>query len=639
MAVTTASRTHTTRDDQDVQRSPAWRRALLPSGVVATYVVLGLIAYWPLLPGVSSRLFGQGADYVLSAWFIGWVPHAIGHGLNPFFSNAMFVPTGVNLAQNTESPLLGLIGAPLTEAFNPLVTTNVLMVLAMPVSATAAFVVLRSWKVWLPGAALGGLLYGFSSYMVGQGASHVIFTFVPIPPFIALTVVAIVQRRGSPWRLGVQLGLLVVAQYFISQEVLVDVAILTCAALVCIALRHPQRIQELGRAMARPVLIALPIIAALLAYPVWMLVAGPQHSKGSVNAAVNPFNNDLLSFIVPGPLQRLSFGMGSLGNHLMVGPNPIVAFNQPVGGNPVEFDGYIGVLVLALAGLLVWRSRHSPRMQLASILLVVAAVFSLGPHLVIDARSTHIPLPFLVLARVPLVENILPARFSLEVFGCLAAIIAFGLDDMQRVRPRPDWLTSRVFAGVLAAALVVTMLPLWPYSTNKVLAQWPITTRQELTLPNPLRSAIPGGDPVTITYPYLRDLTPQPMEWQMDSGYPFRLLGGYAHVRGANGDSVTAPSALSPSGLQTFLSDQATWCAVEASAGRLPLRCRTVSPGLVAITRMTLSKYDVGMVIVDRSAGGSGAVSKLFTEALGPPKISTDQFSMWTGWHESQTRR
>ena len=290
-------------DEQDVPVPPAWRRALSPA-VVATYVVLGLIAYWPVLPGISNRLFGQGADYVLSAWFIGWVPHAITQGLNPFFTNAMFVPTGVNLAQNTESPLLGLIGAPVTEAFSPLVTTNVLMVLAMPISATAAFVVLRKWKVWLPGAALGGLVYGFSAYMVGQGASHLVFTFVPIPPFIALTIVSILQRKGSPWRLGIQLGLLVVAQYFISQEVLVDVAILTFVGLVCVALRYPRWIQEMGRAMVPPVLVALPVIAALLAYPIWMLVAGPQHSTTLAYSVENPFNNDLLSFWFPDHCRR-----------------------------------------------------------------------------------------------------------------------------------------------------------------------------------------------------------------------------------------------------------------------------------------------------------------------------------------------
>ncbi len=414
MAVREAISLHA-QGDPIVQRPPAWRHALLPTGVMLTYLVLGLVAYWPVLPGISHRLFGQTADYVLSAWFIGWVPHAIAHGLNPFFTNAMFVPTGVNLAQNTESPLLGLIGAPLTESFSPLVATNVLMVLAMPVSATAAFVVLRKWKVWLPGAALSGLLYGFSTYMVGQGSDHLVYAFVPIPPFIALTIVSILQGKGSPWRLGIQLGLLVVAQYLIAQEVLVDVAILTLIALAFVALRNPRRIQLMAAALVRPVFIALPVIAALLAYPVWMLAAGPQHSTVGAYPLGNPYRNDLLSFFAPGPLQHVSFGLRSLGQRLMVGPNPLrIGTFIFSGSNPDEFDAYIGVVVLALAGFLVWRSRRSLRMQLASVLFLVAAVLSLGPYLVVDARSTHLPLPFLLLAHIPLIENVLPVSLLIR---------------------------------------------------------------------------------------------------------------------------------------------------------------------------------------------------------------------------------
>jgi hypothetical protein len=185
-------------------------------------------------------------------------------------------------------------------------------------------------------------------------------------------------------------------------------------------------------------------------------------------------------------------------------------------------------------------------------------------------------------------------------------------------------LTSRVVAGALVAALVVTQLPQWPYSTKQDLL--PITTKQESALPTALLAAIPAGDPVTITYPYPGGLTPQAMEWQMDSGYTFRLLGGYAHVTNPNGGFVTIPRLMSPPALQRFLSD---YEGIDLYGAPLPL-----SPELVSITRTTLSKYDVGMVIVDRSVVGSGPVIKLFNEALGPPKISTGQFSMWVNWHK-----
>ncbi len=54
--------------------------------------------------------------------------------------------------------------------------------------------------------------------------------------------------------------------------------------------------------------------------------------------------------------------------------------------------------------------------------------------------------------------------------------------------------------------------------------------------------AEPAGDAVTLAYPYDTGFTPQALEWQMDNGWSFRTLGGYAHATNPNGRSVTLPS-------------------------------------------------------------------------------------------------
>ncbi|MGB7051620.1 MAG: hypothetical protein WBG41_08635, partial [Acidimicrobiales bacterium] len=140
--------------------------------MVVAYLLIGTAAYWSMLPGISQHLFGFDPDFTQAMWFMAWVPHAIGHGLNPLFSNAIYVPRGVNLMDSASSPLLGLFTAPFALVVNPVVRANLLLLLAMPVSATAGFVVLRRWQVWVPAAALGGLIYGFSPYMVGQTLEH-----------------------------------------------------------------------------------------------------------------------------------------------------------------------------------------------------------------------------------------------------------------------------------------------------------------------------------------------------------------------------------------------------------------------------------------------------------------------------------
>ena len=150
-----------------VQRAPSTLRRLFPSTVViGSYLLIGFVAFWPIFKGFSQQYFATESDYDLALWYLVWMPHAVGHGLNPFFSNAIFAPHGVNLSANATAPLLGIATTPLAW-LSPVAKANLLAVLAMPVSASAAFVVLRKWQVWLPAAALGGLIYGFSPYMVG----------------------------------------------------------------------------------------------------------------------------------------------------------------------------------------------------------------------------------------------------------------------------------------------------------------------------------------------------------------------------------------------------------------------------------------------------------------------------------------
>ena len=586
-------------------------RKVVPSGIVIlVYLLIGTAAFWPVLPEISERLFSVDADFTQSVWFLDWVPYALAHGLNPFLSNAMFVPTGVNLAQNTSSPLLGLITAPFAPVLNPLLRANLLMVLSMPISATAAFVVLRKWKVWGPAAALGGLIYGFSPYMVGQGTGHVELIFAPVPPFIALTVVSILQRSGSPRRLGIQLGLLIVAQYFISPEVLATVVIFIIAAVACVAITRPSSVAAATRSASEPLGIALVLVVVLLGYPVWMMFAGPQHFAGSL-PMTNGYHNDLLNFLVPGPDQKVSLGTRSLGVRL------------DSSSNPTESGGYLGVPLLIITGILAWHSRRSPRMQLTAVLLLGAALLSLGPHLSVAGHLTGFPLPFVVLDHLPVVDDILPSRICFEVDALLAALIAFGLDDLRRPAARGNWYgitrqrwAGAAFVGTILAVLVVTQLPQWPYVAPSA-----------SVLPADLRHDIPAGDPVAITYPYATIFNMQPMLWQAEGDFDFRLLGGYAYHPGAGGGPLAAPSVMKPPGLQQFLAGQSA-----GSSGGLFGPALLVNPALVATTRTTLSDYHVRLVIVDRSVTGSGPVMELFSDALGPPALTAGGFSVWDDW-------
>ncbi len=180
-------------------------------------------------------------------------------------------------------------------------------------------------------------------------------------------------------------------------------------------------------------------------------------------------------------------------------------------------------------------------------------------------------------------------------------------------------LRNGFLAVTVLVVLAVTLLPQWPYATTPA-----------ATLPTQIRQAVPAGNPVALTYPYATYFHVQPMVWQVNDDFDFRLLGGYGfhpwpHSADPSGylglDRPLEPVPMKPAGLQRFLANQE---GVTLYGPRPPL-----NSSLVGVTRATLSKYNVKVVIVDRSAGGSRPVAKLFRTALGLPTATAGSFVLW----------
>src|ERR1039457_7069884 len=63
---------------------PAPRGLLHSAVVIVVYLLIGVVAFWPVYPVISQHLFGFGGDFTQTVWYLDWVPHALAHGLNPF---------------------------------------------------------------------------------------------------------------------------------------------------------------------------------------------------------------------------------------------------------------------------------------------------------------------------------------------------------------------------------------------------------------------------------------------------------------------------------------------------------------------------------------------------------------------------
>jgi len=123
-------------------------------------------------------------------WFLVWWPHAIGSGLNPMLTDAIWAPLGANLAWETALPLISIIAAPLTYSIGPVATLNILCLIAPALSAWTAFLLCRyiTGKYWP--SLTGGYIFGFSPFILGHMTyAHLDLLsacFVPLNCYFAL---------------------------------------------------------------------------------------------------------------------------------------------------------------------------------------------------------------------------------------------------------------------------------------------------------------------------------------------------------------------------------------------------------------------------------------------------------------------
>jgi len=537
-----------------LKRLTLWCRLHPNSIALGLYAIIALIANLPVYPGDPSRLNTSTTyDIAQTTWFLAYTPYALAHGHSLFYTNVVNYPVGVNLAQNTGMPLLGLITSPLTLLVSPVASLNLLRWCAFFLSAFAAYWVFRRFVRWIPAAFLGGLLYGFSPYMVTQGSLHLNLTFVPLPPLIFYLLFEIcISQQKRVVRSGVLLGVLVVAQFYISAEVLATTAVVSGIALFYIVFLN---IHEVGTRAAHALTsgaVALCVIIPATIYPVWFIMHGLAHYTGPAQGFVNVFNADLLGPFIPTVAQLVApRHLAQIGSNLVAGQ-----------GDISENGSYLGIPLILFIIYLV--ARFWRRLWPLYLSLIVATVFlfSLGSQLVVDGRLRHLPfnLPFEKLSHLPFLENLLPVRFSLYVVFFVALIIALGLDWIHDDYARQsqiigsgmdskNTLAGRFVSGAFALVILISLLPAFPYRSFPLRTNWS-ETKAGLAI-------IPSGSRV-LTYPYPTVYADNPMLWQALSEMRFKLFGSYALVPGEGGLASLMPTNLSPTSVQAMLENSVT---------------------------------------------------------------------------------
>jgi hypothetical protein len=516
-----------------------------------------------------------------------WVPFALGHGLDPFISHLQFAPDGFNLLSNTGILFPALLLSPITVTAGPIAAFDVGVIVAPVVSGGCLYFVCRRLGSGWVGGLVAGALFGFSPYMMNEAPfGHFNLTWLFFPPLAYYLLRRILLDEGSASRQGLALGVSVVVEYFTSTEILLDCVILAVPMTLIFLARHfrdnPHVLKRLLMALSYACLVAVP----LLAYPLWVTLAGPYH------VLLNPARTSGIT--LPNPVWPSASAPAATGSFARSG------------------SGFVGpgAIVVAAAALFWWRQVREVAHYAVGAL--IAFVLALGRS-IRTAGSVLLPTsPIAWFAHVPLLRAIAPYRFSSLMVMFIALACATTITQVSRrlaeLGPSPRVAVARWSIPALVAAAVLVLPLLADRFPSRV---------ERVELPAAVSAAVaPGDRNATLdVYPAVGLFNGDSLIWQALSGMSFRLTGGYAFIREPNGTIGFYPPP--------------TYTNILFTAARLGRLRPGLSPAERAAVADDLRRSQVSGLVLWVNGIYARRLDQDFRQVLGLPTFHSASFDSW----------
>jgi hypothetical protein len=461
----------------------------LAAAALLVYVLLSALFIWHGA-SLTHELSGIGSDPFDSTWFLAWWPYALTHHIDPFFTRLIWYPIGVSLLWVTSVPLLSLLGWPVTAAFGPVVTYNLLIVTAPVLSAWSAYFLCRHVARDFTAALIGGFLFGFSTYETSQSIGALNLTIIFCVPLLLLVVLKRLDDELSRPAVVALAASLLLAQFLICIEVFATVFVFGGIAWILALLYLPDRRPALLRLFA-DALWATPFVALPLAP---LLVSMARHYALINHPAAWPyvFTVDPFSLVIPSGLNIFGAPFAPVAKHFA--------------SVPQEQDAYLGLPLILVLALFARAEGRQGRGRFLVACLLVCVILSFGPRLWVYGHFTAVVLPWALLMHLPLLGSALTGRFALFTSLAAALIVAIWL-----ARPaRHGW---HLVLALLACAVLLPM----PHP-------WRVVPFTSFFAPGRVEAVL-GQNPRLLLLPYSRHGASS--LWQSQNEFGFTQVGGY----------------------------------------------------------------------------------------------------------------
>ncbi|RME81180.1 MAG: hypothetical protein D6775_14270 [Caldilineae bacterium] len=405
------------------------------------YALATLLLTWPLALQFGRAIPGDAFDGWQNYWNLWWVKKALlEQHTHPYFTTALYHPTGVSLWFQTLNVFNGFASLPMQLAGNLFWAYNGVVLFSFVMSGYGATLLAlyvfhragakRKGPLYAA-ALLAGTVYTFSPFHFAHLLGHMqVFSFEFVP-FFVLYLLKALDAREQWLRPAVHAALFLVLAALCDWYFALYMGWLAALYLVWLLGRRALRGSQVA-AMVVTFLLALVVLAPLLVPMVresmrYNFMRPPEGQIANLSA-------DVLAFVLPS-VQHPVWGKW------------VAPLRDNLPASTSENTLYLGVVPVALAVYGLWRRRL--RLGVWVLASVVFGIFALGPELHVAGRALGVPMPYALLLKVPFVEIARTvARYGLLVMLGLGLLAGGGLYVFL----------ERGGRGVVAAGLMALML-------------------------------------------------------------------------------------------------------------------------------------------------------------------------------------
>lgn len=476
--------------------------------VLGWYIVLTVLLTYP----VALRLFSEvpgGGDAWHNIWNLWWVKQALlDIHTNPYHTDLLYYPGGVNLYLHTLTLTAGLLSIPLQVAgLNLIAVYNIVMLSSFVLAGYGAFLLCHYLTAKRWPSLVGGAVFAFSPYHFAHLYGHMNLTSLQWIPFYVLLLLKAFDLPGHGRTrqnslptsapepaLGDSLGaadgrhappgkgllyaaaagaILAVNAYtdlLYAIFLILFTGLLFAWRLLVPSERRLFRETGVDWIEGARRILAGAVVFLLLVAPI-LLPSLAEAQKGYAQESANEtliYSSDVAQAFTPSEFhpiwgRAVTHRIASVGAYMPLKPQS-------------ERVVFLGYSVLALGLYAAWRLRADRRVRFWLFAAATTWVLSLGPILQLFGNNRvpllgiTIPLPYALLYKIPLLDIArTPSRLTVLTMLALGVLVAFALAALLSRKagaPRmqaPHILNRRLNGRRLAVALGLPLLILFEF--------------------------------------------------------------------------------------------------------------------------------------------------------------------------------